>query len=134
MDKDLDYIGLLKTKRKLQENKDSKYKEDSRERLKKISVTKIKTTMIGALSAIEKRLGFLWGLDEDGKDSGHPLSPEEQHLKDIYDELRSEILDIGNNQIRNLSTEISQYDVSWNRYHMTLPVIKEGPNSGEENV
>lgn len=130
---ELDYAGLVKAKRALVAQREQQYKEGSRDRLKVIATKKIKTTMIGALSSIEKKFGFLWGLDDEGKDTGKPLSPEEQHLKEVYDELRSEILDTGNNQIRNLSTEIEQYDVSWNRYHMTLPVIPEGPKAGETN-
>ncbi len=126
MERELDYTSLIKAKMTRTADREEKYKVDSRDRLKKISVTKVKTTMIGALSAIEKHLGFLWGLDEDGNEP-RTLSPEEQQLKDVYEELRSEILDIGNQQIRNLSTELEQYEVSWNRYHMTLPVIPEGP-------
>jgi len=126
MERELDYTSLIKAKMTRTADREKKYKVDSRDRLKKISVTKVKTTMIGALSAIEKHLGFLWGLDEDGNEP-RTLSPEEQQLKDVYEELRSEILDIGNQQIRNLSTELEQYEVSWNRYHMTLPVIPEGP-------
>ena len=87
---------------------------------------KVETTMIGALSSIEKHFGFLWG-----HESQEDLSPEEQHIKSIYDEVRSEILDKGNNQIRNLESEISQYEVKWLRYHMSLPIMSM--ESKEEN-
>lgn len=109
-------------KLKVQAEKDAMYREDSKQRLKKIASQKIRTTMIGALSSIEKRFGFLWGLDENGRDKGGEITPEEQQLRDIFDTLRSEVLDLGNNQIRNLETELAQYDVRWNRFHMTLPV------------
>lgn len=116
-DKRLEILKL-----KIQTEKDASYKEDSRTRLKKIAAQKIRTTMIGALSIVEKSLGFLWGLDENGRDISNKLTPEEQQLRDRYAEIRSQILDLGNNQIRNLDSELTQYDVKWNRYSMTLPV------------
>jgi hypothetical protein len=122
-------LELLKLK--VQAEKDAMYREDSKSRLKKIATQKIRTTMIGALSTIEKKFGFLWGLDENGRDKNGELTSEEQELREIFDSIRSEILDLGNNQIRNLDTELSQYDVKWNRFHMTLPV-KDIQESKEE--
>lgn len=113
-------LELLKMK--VQAEKDAMYREDSKSRLKKIATQKIRTTMIGALSTIEKKFGFLWGLDENGRDKNGELTSEERELREIFDNIRSEILDLGNNQIRNLDTELNQYDVKWNRFHMTLPV------------
>ena len=43
-------------------------------------------------------------------------------MRDIFEEARSEILDKGNSQMRNLEAEFAQYDVKWLRYSMTLPV------------
>lgn len=107
------------------------YQDDSRGRLSKISSKKIKTTMIGALSAIEKTFGFLWGLDENGNPSNEPLTDDELHAKKLYDKLRAEILDLGNKQIRNLEDELSQYTIEWNRYHIKLQVKPEGPTGGD---
>lgn len=90
-----------------------KYKEDSKDRLSKILKKKIQTTMIGALSSIEEHLGFLW----DGDTEQHKA------MKDLYNQIRSEILDKGNNQARNIDAELSQYDLEWLRYKMTIPVI-----------
>lgn len=116
-DKRLEILKL-----KIQAEKDALYKEDSKIRFRKIISQKIRTTMIGALSIVEKELGFLWGLDENGKDTNTKLTTEEQELRDKYSDIRSQILDLGNNQIRNLEQELTQYDVKWNRYQMTLPV------------
>ena len=54
-------------------------------------------------------------------------------MKNLFDEARAEILDRGNSQIRNLETEVSQYDISWKRYHVTLPVINV-ENEEDQNV
>lgn len=91
------------------------YKDESRKRLLKIASTKIRTTMIGALDSIEKKLESLWL--SDGKPTNDQLI-----LKKLYDEIRQEILDRGNTQIRNLENEFEQYDVEWKRYKLQLPI------------
>ena len=92
-------------------------KERSKDRLKKNCKKKVQTTMIGALSSIEDHLGFLWGHKVDDV-----LSDDEEKMRQIYEDLRSEILDKGNTQIRNIDAEFSQYDVTWNRYQYRIPV------------
>jgi len=114
---DKGYEDLIRASTKYKVDKDSKYKEDSKDRLLKISKKKIQTTMIGALSTIEKHFGFLWGYEESDN-----LTDEQKHMRDIFEEARSEILDKGNSQMRNLEAEFAQYDVKWLRYSMTLPV------------
>lgn len=86
-------------------------KAASKERLTKIGQQKIKTTMIGALATIEEKLGYLWEND-----------PE---MQAVYDSIRSEILDKGNNQIRNFEVELTYYDIIWNQYTMVLPVKRK---------
>tara|TARA_B100001113_G_scaffold200512_1_gene164289 strand:+ start:40 stop:369 length:330 start_codon:yes stop_codon:yes gene_type:complete len=95
----------------------AKYKLDSKERLSKILKKKIQTTMIGALSSIEENFGFLWNNSE---------TPEKDQkiMEDIYQKIRSEILDKGNNQARNIDAELSQYDIEWLKYTLKIPVIQ----------
>ena len=123
-----DYQNLLKTSLSLKKKRDEKYKEISRDRLYQIAKKKIKTTMIGALDSLEKNFGFLWGIGSEGE-----LTQQQEQLKAIFEDARSEILDRGNTQIRNLQAEISNYDISWKRHTVTMPV-KERPNvEGETN-
>lgn len=98
--------------------RDQKYKNDSRDRLSKILKKKIQTTMIGALSTIEENFGFLWNNNGSGE-----LTKEQEHMKNLYNKVRSEILDKGNNQARNIDAELSQYEVEWLRYSIKMPVI-----------
>ena len=126
------YAELVRKSEKYKTDKTNKYKEVSKERLLKISKKKIQTTMIGALSTIEKHFGFLWG-----HESGEALTPEQEHVKQLFDEVRSEILDRGNNQARNLEAEFNNYEINWLRYQITLPVkdiatIKEEQNGEEQ--
>lgn len=101
-------------------SKDDVYKERSKERLTKIAVSKVRTTMIGAIASVEKHFGYLWGHDE----LSH--SKAQAELKQVFENLRAEILDKGNSQSRNLETEISEYDVEWKRYHIDIPMQRMG--------
>lgn len=94
--------------------KQEKNKEASRTKLVKIVEAKIKTTMIGALASIEKHFQFLW--EDDG--------PEAREMKELYAELRAEILDKGNGQIRKLEAELNGFEIA--RYSTILPVIQRG--------
>lgn len=91
--------------------------ERSKNRLKKEIKKKIQTTMIGSLSSIEKYFGFLWGEDSD-----YELTKDQIRMRDIFEELRTEILDKGNIQLRNADAEIESYDVTWRNYHINLPI------------
>ena len=95
--------------------REEKYKHDSRDRLGKILKKKVETTMIGALSSIEENLGFLWN-------SNGNLTEEQEKIYNLYQKIRSEILDKGNTQARNIDVELSQYDIKWLRYSVTIPV------------
>lgn len=94
-----------------------KYKEDSRDRLSKIIKKKIETTMVGAISSMEKHFGFLWGQDEDG-----PLTEDQREMKKLFLKMREDIFDKGNHQARNIDVELSQYNIEWKRYSLKLPV------------
>ena len=97
--------------------RDAKYKQDSKDRLSKILKKKIQTTMIGALSTIEENFGFL----RNNEDAAN--NEQEKMMKELYNKVRSEILDRGNNQARNIDAELAQYEVEWTRYQIKMPVI-----------
>ena len=122
----LSHDDLANLKKNIKQAKQNKYESQSKDRLKKVAQAKIKTTMIGSLSIIEKHFGFLWGLDEFGDYSGVELSEQEELLKQMFEKVRNEILDNGNTQLRNLLVELDQYDVNWNRYSIKLEVKPEG--------
>ena len=120
------YAELVRKSETYKTDKANKNKEVSKERLLKISKKKIQTTMIGALSTVEKYFGFLWG-----HESPDALTPEQEHMKELYDQVRSEILDRGNNQGRNLETEFMNYDISYLKYQITLPVKPLNKTEGD---
>ena len=107
---------LIRQQSEYKAAREAKYKQDSRDRLSKILKKKVETTMIGALSSIEEHFSFLWASTDQG------LSPEQKMMYDAFQKVRSEILDKGNTQARNIDAELAQYEVKWWRYHATLPV------------
>jgi transcription termination factor Rho len=115
---DNNYADIIKNNSNYKEQRASKYKADSKERLSKILKKKIETTMIGALSSIEDHFGFLWASNSDSAPT-----EEQVTMRDLYQQIRSEILDKGNSQARNIDAELSQYEVEWTKYSIAIPVV-----------
>lgn len=95
-----------------------RYKEASKRRLLKILTRKGTTCFIGALDKIEKYIGVeLWGHGKLESD----CTPEQLFWRDVWEPCRTEILNNGNNQIRAMESELSQYTVNWDRHQYNLP-------------
>ena len=102
------------------QSNEKKYKDSSKQRLQAMLRKKFQTTMIGALAKFEDKLGYLWG---HGIPAGE-LTPEEREFREIWEEIRTEILNNGNNQIRSTNEELTRYDVTWNGYQYNFPIAK----------
>lgn len=76
---------------------------------------KITTTMIGAIDAVEKKLGFLWSKDD----------ADAKFMQKTFLEIRKNILDNGNAQIKLAEEEISGYDIEKTSFHTIFPVITQ---------
>jgi hypothetical protein len=92
------------------------FAEESRKRLDKIISTKMNTTFIGALAAFEKHFGLLWGASK--KESER--TDEEKQLYQIWQNVRTEVLNNGNNQLRALRNELQNHSISWNRHNLVM--------------
>lgn len=114
---DNDFLKNLSLKNKIDAERAKQYKEISKERLLKIAITKVRTTMIGALDIMEKKLKQFWTPDVNQK-----ATSEQLILAQMYQDIRKDILDKGNQQIRNLEAEFEQYEIEWKRYTLNLPV------------
>ena len=112
------YGDLIRQNTNYKKQRAEKYRTDSKDRLSKIIKKKVETTMIGALSSIEDHLGFLW----ENADCS-TLTEGQIAMRDTYQIVRSEILDKGNSQARNIDAELSQYHVEWMKYSLSMPVI-----------
>ena len=110
-------------KYKLQEAKRQnreRFQDISKRRLMKNIQRKFQATMIGALAQFEKEFGHLWG---HGKDAGD-ITQDEQEWLDVWDEVRNEILNNGNHQLRAAQEEIDEYTMTWDKYHYDFVVKK----------
>lgn len=123
-----DYDNFIKKSINLKNIREERRKEVSKDTLFKSCKKKIQTTMIGALDSVEKSFGFLWGFE-----GSEDMSPEQKHLKEIYEEARAKILDKGNTQIRNLEAEFANYEINKKRYQINLPISGNNNNQGEKN-
>ena len=93
----------------------------AQKRLESNIIKKINTTMIGAIASVEDGFGHLWGIDlhDDELDRDH------LELREIWEEVRREILNKGNMQKRAAQDEISEYDTEWHRYKTDFITKKE---------
>lgn len=111
---------LHRIRDEMRRKNDEQYRDNSKHRLVKNVCKKFQTTMIGALAAFEKRFGHIWDKD-----------PAWQR---IWEETRTEVLDVGNKNLRAAEQEIGEYTISWDRYQTEfLPVVtyKERINNGK---
>lgn len=111
---DSNFNELFAKKRELEKQNEEKRKEASRTRLIKDVSKRMNTCFIGALDAIEKNMGFLWEGDYCEQEA-------QEEMRRIFQNVRKEILDNGNNQIREFKGDLLNYDVKYNGFTMTLP-------------
>ena len=114
----LSHYQLVAAQQKQREMKDNKYKDKSKKRLSNIVSTKIKTSFIGAISSCEEHFGFLWGHGKNEEE----LDENELAMREIWENVRAGILDNGNTQLRATINEINNYSITWERYHVDLPI------------
>jgi len=110
------FDDLIRNKSEYKDARSERYKYDSKDRLSKILRKKVETTMIGAISSLEDHFSFLWSADDS------EMTEEKKFMFDIFQKVRSEILDKGNSQARNIDAELNQYEVKWMRYSVEIPI------------
>jgi hypothetical protein len=72
--------------------------------------TRLRTIMIGSLSRIEKHFGYLWNYGDDMETKNHEI------FSDKWEDLRLEILNHGNNQIRAAIDDMEMFFNKENKY------------------
>ena len=81
---------------------------------------KLKTTMIGALAKFEGEFSYLWTPEIEG-DS---LTDEQLDYKERWQFVRTEILNLGNAQLRAALQEIDQYTIKYNKHEYTFVITE----------
>lgn len=72
--------------------------------------TRFKTLMIGSLSRFENSFGYLWNHGDD------PKTDSQEEFRDKWEDLRTDILNHGNNQIRQAVDELLFYFENKDKY------------------
>jgi hypothetical protein len=91
------------------EKRNEEHKFRSREKLARIIKKKFETCFIGSINSVEDVLGELWGRDLDRSQR----TSEQVRMLKIWLQLRSEILDKGNAQLRGAIKELEDYDIDY---------------------
>lgn len=100
----------MQVRNNIRDNNDRRHSEHDKKKLAASIEKKFKTTMIGALSKFEKYFGYLWGYNKSS------LTADELAWKKLWDEVRTEILNNGNNQLRAAHDDILQCRIVWDGY------------------
>jgi hypothetical protein len=82
------------------EKKEDNYSIGSRQKIKAAFRHKLKCTFVGALAAVEQEIGST--------------------DKEMFKRIRSKILSIGNDQIRNMEIELERYNIEFIPYQITI--------------
>jgi hypothetical protein len=120
MDDDISHSEMKHLCEKSRRKNDEKYRSNSKKRLAAILAKKFTTTMIAPLDLFEKSFGELWGHGQHVND----LTPTQRRNREIWQEIRSKVLDNGNNQLRASLEELDLYTISWNRFQTNFIVKK----------
>ena len=75
---------------------------------------RFKTIMIGGLARFEQEFGYLWNNDEA------PTTKQEAYFRDKWEDLRNDLLDHGNNQIRNGIQDLHNYLNTVEKYNLQI--------------
>jgi hypothetical protein len=111
--------ALLRAAREREEHTpDTNYNQRSAMRLLANASKKIRTTMIGCVAEIEEAFGPLWG----GNKPPEERTKEETDWFELWQIVRKNMLNLGNNQIRAFGNEVSEYTITWNRHVNVMPV------------
>lgn len=89
---------------------DKELKEDSKKILKQKISKRMTTIMIGSIAILEDEL----------------KNSSDVKLRNLFENMRQRILDLGNNQIRNINDELNSYDVESNRYVLKMGTLGKG--------
>lgn len=96
---------------------------DSNQKIIQEIEKRFKTLMIGSISRFEQSFGYLWN-------HGHePTNNKEEFFRDKWEDLRYDLLNHGNNQMRLAVSELSSYLNNESKYTYKYNFIMKQPKS-----
>lgn len=108
-------IQLSELRKKQKQQSQGRIQYDSSQRLKKIIAKKVTTTFISALSEFETSFGQqLWGHGLPEED----MTSTQRANKEKWEQVRTNILNKGNTQVRALTAEMDLHTVEFCGYRI----------------
>ena len=105
-------------------NNDEAYDRKSKDLLKKIVQTRLRTAFIFPIAELEKMFGHLWDKTKEDHEVEGP-----EFYEDLFQRLRKAILDNGNNQIRNMEKDLEEsFEVRFKKH----TIYFRGTGNGQE--
>ncbi len=111
------YDKVINLSRKHEQSSREATKRENKLRLTENVKRRFTTAIIGALDSIQKELGYLWADSVPYNE----LSEREAKFRDLWIDLRKEILDKGHAQSRAAIADIDNYDTSL-KYKYTFDI------------
>jgi len=120
--KNLNEVEKFKKDLEIRQNQDRLNR--SKNKLARLAEKRFKTTFVGALSEFEQGFGHIWkhGIPEE------ELTDEEYDNRKIWENIRNNILNKSNAQMRGFLTELDQHTIDKNDFTINFAIkdIKEG--------
>lgn len=113
------FIRLIETQKNQNIAKEENFKR-SRANLKNLIEKRMKTVMVGSLASFEEKFEQFWK-----PEPGQKMTKEQELLQKLFQEVRSSILDKGNNQIRLLEKDLENFNVEAKKYHLQFKVDQQ---------
>lgn len=88
---------------------------------------RLKTIMIGGLSKFEDSFGYLWNID------GEPRNDREKDMLDSWEDMRNNLLNHGNNQIRLAMDELIDFINYKNKFNHNYKFIFKDNDTNTTN-
>lgn len=76
---------------------------DNQDLILALAIKRLRTTMIGSLAKFENVFGYLWG---QHKPNEQDLTDQELYFDNLWQDVRNNILNHGNQQIRKLQEDL----------------------------
>jgi len=105
-------IKIVRARKEAQLENERKFQSNAKAKLIKLIEKKFKTTYIGALASFEEAFGHLWG---HGKNVSE-LTSQEKEFAEKWANVRTEVLNKGNNNSRATQEEVSQHEIMYSKY------------------
>lgn len=90
---------------------------------------RFQTTMIGSLHQFEKYFGYIWGIGMDEDE----LTDQQLDARDRWELARNQILNNGNNQLRQMLADIENNNICKKQYHYKF-YTNNNTNRKEDDV